>query len=213
MASTSIRSIWNNPYYRNYKPIPKWAFVVDFGSFILHNDPAIQHNGLIDSYKDILSQALVNVVWGKRETSIVKTYYAGVEANCPGRVQNTGELNITFNDDQEMRISKCLDEIFNGECSNDEYFEGNGAYIGNVKSGFNKVDRSITVHILKPQTIMQSEIVAPEYQEAGSVTFHNCILTGINEEEFSYDNHDDILQRTAKISYDYMIDNRNKKVG
>ena len=109
-----------------------------------------------------------------------------------------------------MTISKCLDEIFNGECSNDDFFEGNGAYIGNTKSGFNKVDRTIVVTVLKPSTIMDSEHIAPDYQVAGTFTFHNCIPTGINEEELSYDNHDEIITRTAKISYDYMYDGRDR---
>lgn len=204
-----IRSIWNNPYYKNYKPIPRWAFVVDFKGFTIHNDPAKQHDN-ISSFAENLGQAIVSITFGKRETSIVKTYYAGVESNCTGRVQNTGELNITFNENDNMTISKCLDEIFNGECSNDDFFKEKGAYIGNTKSGFNKVDRTIVVTVLKPGTNMDSEHIAPDYQVAGTFTFHNCILTGINEEELSYDNHDEIITRTAKISYDYMYDGRDR---
>ena len=170
-----IRSIWNNPYYKNYKPIPRWAFVVDFKGFTIHNDPAKQHD-TIASFAENLGQAIVSIAFGRRETSIVKTYYAGVESNCTGRVQNTGELNITFNENDNMTISKCLDEIFNGECSNDAYFKNKGPYIGNVKSGFNKVDRSITVTVLKPNTIMDSELEAPEYQVAGSCVSHQLMI-------------------------------------
>lgn len=205
-----IKSVWNNPFYKNFKPIPKWAYVVDFNGFILHNDPAIQHE-MIDSYADLLSQAIIKHKFGKREISIVKSYYAGIEANNPGRVANCGELDLMFNEDQEMRVSKCLDEIFNGECSNDEYFEGKGAYIGNVKSGFNKTDRSITLTILKPRPQMSSEITEPEYQVAGKYTFHNCILTIINEEEMDYDDKEGIVTRTARISYDWMYDHRARK--
>lgn len=197
-----IKSIWDNDFY-NKPPLPKWSFIVDFGSFVKDS-----------SYAPTLQKAIVSCQWGKRETSIVKTYYAGVEANFPGRVQNTGELNITFNENEDMQISRILDELFNGECSNDRYFTGKGNYTYNKT--FNKTGRTITLIAIKPDTKTEvnaehAENEAAVVNKAGSVSFHNCILTSIDEVEFSYDSTDETVQRVARISYDYMFDNRTTK--
>ena len=41
------------------------------------------------------------------------------------------------------------------------------------------------------------------------ITIQNIeVYNSLNEEELSYDNHDEIVTRTAKISYDYMYYDR-----
>lgn len=192
--ANGIKSIWDNPYYKNYKPLPKWSFSVNFEGFIKNKKNKID-------YSNALSQSIVNAQWGKRETSIVKTYYAGMEANFPGRVQNTGELTLTFNENSDLRISKILEEMFNGECSNDHFFIGKGNYIFN--SAFNKTGRTIVLKIHKPEYNMS--INGVDEHLSAKIEFHNCILVSINEEEFNYTTVDDTLTKTARIAYDYMI--------
>lgn len=194
-----ITSIWQNDFYQK-PPLPKWCFEVVFDDLIKHKS----------SYAATLNKAVVNCQWGKREMSIVKTYYAGVEANFPGRVQNTGELNITFNENTGMQVSRILEELFNGECSNDHYFLGKGNYIYN--QDFTKIGRNITLRVLKPKLSMSTN-TDDNFDVAGSVTFYNCILTSINEEEFNYESTDETVTRTARFSYDYMVDNRKKYSG
>lgn len=194
-----ITSIWQNDFYQK-PPLPKWCFEVVFDDLIKHKS----------SYAATLNKAVVNCQWGKREMSIVKTYYAGVEANFPGRVQNTGELNITFNENTGMQVSRILEELFNGECSNDHYFLGKGNYIFN--QDFTKIGRNITLRVLKPKLSMSTN-TDDNFDVAGSVTFYNCILTSINEEEFNYESTDETVTRTARFSYDYMVDNRKKYSG
>lgn len=190
-----LKNIWNNDFYKT-PPLPKWSFAISFENLFVNDK----------SYAPILNKAIVSAQWGKREISIVKTYYAGVEANFPGRVQNTGELNIVFNENNEMKISKILDELFNGECSNDRYFTGQtNKYIFN--NTFTKNGRNIKLKIIKPAVDMSAD----NGEVVGEVTFHNCILTSINEEEVSYENTEDVWQRTARFSYDFMIDDRRTK--
>lgn len=189
-----MKSIWDNDFY-NKPPLPKWCFEVDFTQMVLNKNAA--------SYAPLLNKAIVSCQWGKREISIVKTYYAGIEANFPGRVMNTGELNITFNENTGMQVSRALEELFNGECSNDRYFLGTGNYIFN--KDFKKVGRNITLKVIRPDLNMST---GNDYEYVGSVTFYNCILTSINEEEFNYESTDETVTRTARFSYDYMIDNR-----
>ena len=194
-----IKSIWDNPFYKNYKPLPKWCFSVNFENFILNKKQTF--------YANQLTRAIVNCQWGKRETSIVKTYYAGMEANFPGRVQNTGELNITFNEDANLSISHILEELFNGECSNDHFFTGQGNYIYNQK--FNKTDRTLHLQILKPGYTVG--VNTDETQVVADIEFHNCILVSINEEEFNYTTDDDVITKTARIAYDFMLWRRHNR--
>lgn len=195
-----IKSIWDNPFYKNYKPLPKWCFSVNFKNFILNKKDTY--------YAPTLTNAIQNCVWGKRETSVVKTYYAGMEANFPGRVQNTGELNITFNEDENLTVSHILEELFNGEISNDHFFLGTGNYIYNQE--FNKTDRTIILQIYKPAYNMAINDNKVRTLVA-EIEFHNCMLVSINEEEFNYSTTDDVLTKTARIAYDFMVWKRNKR--
>jgi hypothetical protein len=195
-----IKSIWDNPFYQNYKPLPRWCFSVNFENFILNKKDTY--------YGPTLSQAIQNCTWGKRETSVVKTYYAGMEANFPGRVQNTGELNITFNEDANLNVSRILEELFNGEISNDHYFLGSGDYIYNKE--FNKTSRTIILQIHKPAVNMAINDNKVNTLVA-EIEFHNCMLVSINEEEFNYTNTDEVLTKTARIAYDFMVWKRKKK--
>lgn len=194
-----IKSIWDNPYYKNYQPLPKWSFSLNFENFIKNKKDA--------GYDATLSNSIIKAQWGKRETSIVKTYYAGMDANFPGRVQNTGELNLTFNENANLDVSRILEELFNGECSNDYFFTGHGDYIYNPK--FNKTERTIILKIHKPSYNMSINDKAEDV--VAEIEFHNCILVSINEEEFDYSSTDDTLTKTARISYDYMLWNRKPK--
>lgn len=199
-----IKSIWNNPYYKDYQPLPKWSFSVNFEPLIKYKKEQKEQ------YADILSNSIIKAQWGKREISIVKTYYAGIEANLPGRVQNTGELNLTFNENANLCVSHVLEEIFNGECSSDSFFENdpeNRGYFYNQI--FNKTDRKIFLKIHKPSYDMS--INGRVENVVATIEFHNCILVSINEEEFDYTSTDDTLTKTARIAYDYMIWNRENK--
>lgn len=197
-----IKSIWDNIFYQK-PPLPKWCFEVVFES-LFKNHP---------QYATTLNHAIINCQWGKREISIVKTYYAGIEANYPGRVQNTGELNLTFNENTGMEVSRILEELFNGECSNDRYFDDESRDRGYIyNKDFTKIGRNITLRIYRPDVNMEMNQDGAE-AVCGEVTFYNCILTSINEEEFSYESVDDTVTRTARFSYDYMIDNRKKFSG
>lgn len=200
-----IKSIWDNPYYKDYQPLPKWSFSLNFESFIKNkkNQP--------EQYADVLSNSIIKAQWGKREISIVKTYYAGIEANLPGRVQNTGELNLTFNENADLRVSNVLEEIFSGECSDDHFFKDktDNGYFSNTF--FNKDERTLILKIHKPSYNMSINDNNNKKGVVAEIEFHNCILVSINEEEFDYTSADDTLTKTAKIAYDYMFWNREAK--
>jgi hypothetical protein len=187
-----IKSIWDNPYYKNYKPMPKWAFSVQFN---------ISNTGMGDT----LNKAITNAVWGKKElSSLVPVYYAGVMANHPGRMTTAGELSFTFNENENLDISKILENIYSVYTFNEKYFENVANNEKNVSYKISdKQDRSITVIVYKPETNMAIDD-NNKGTVAGRYKFYNCFPTNLEEVEMSYDS-DEIVQRTIRFSYDYMI--------
>ena len=195
-----ITSIWDNAFFLN-KPVPKWCFEVNFVG--LQNTDA-KSNITKDSLPT-LNHAIESISIGRRETSIVKTYYCGVEANLPGRVMNTGELNIVFNENEKLQVTSLLEAIFADSCSDDRYFVNSTQYSYTPHTKWRKSSKVIEVKIIKPDP---TGVISDENSQGtvlASYKFYGCILTSINEEEFSYANTDDILKRTARFSYDFMI--------
>lgn len=205
-----ITSIWNNDFFSNSRPVPKWCFEVNFTG--LKN---INNASLTEANLSVLNHAIESISIGRRETSIVKTYYCGVEANLPGRVMNTGELNIVFNENDKMQVTSMLEAIFADSCSDDAYFKPDAKNVGYTpRTAWQKNSKVIEVKIIKPIPnegyVSDNNGSSPDTVIA-AYEFYGCILTSINEEEFSYANTDDILKRTARFSYDYMI--RSNKHG
>lgn len=196
-----ITSIWDNEFFNNKKPIPKWCFEVNFVG--LENSDAKSNIG-----KDALprlNHAIESISFGRRETSIVKTYYCGAEANLPGRVMNTGELNIVFNENDKLEVTSLLEAIFADSCSDDRYFVNSNKYGYTPHTKWRKSSKVIEVKIIKPDIVGFISDENTNGTVLAAYKFYGCILTSVNEEEFSYANTDDILKRTARFSYDYMI--------
>lgn len=185
-----IKSIWGNSFYTDYTPVPKWSFEVVFDSYA--------SNAIENADKAILGKAIVSVQFGRKELNTVSTFYAGLEIKHPGRINNTGELSIVFNENSDFRISRLLETLFSAESFSNDYIDG-GQYAGGTKS----TSHTIIVKIIKPENDMttmpnDSTKVARQY------TFYNCFMIGLNEEEISYESDEEIITRTAKFSYDYM---------
>jgi hypothetical protein len=184
-----IKSIWDNSYYKNYTPMPKWAFEVNFCNLV---DP-----GMVDKV-NVLNKAVTNAVWGKKEAgSIVPIYYAGIMVNHPGRITTAGELSLTFNENSELTITDALEKIFALYTFDEKYFDESVPYKKEETWKGNNIE--VIVHDMS--------WVGPKEIEGKSrlkkYIFHNCFATNLEEVEGQYDN-DDIVQRTMRFSYDYM---------
>ena len=201
----SLTSIWTNTRYNStLKPVPLWSFEVDFRSMILNEKNK-------DSYSKILNQSVVSCSWPERSINMVEVFYAGVNAKLPGRVQNSGELQIKFNEMNDLGVTKVLEELFHAEASCDAYFRGNGPYAFN--KNFNKVNRSIRMLIHKTKSLMEQDIDTDSDAKdniIGVIVFHNCVLSKIDATEFSYENEDDILTKTGTFTYDYFTVHRGE---
>ena len=191
----AINSIWNNNFY-NAMPVPKWCFEMDFTQLFIN-----QKNK--ENFGDILNKSVVSCTWPERVINTIPVYYAGVEGKLPGRGQNSGELEIKFNENTTFGVTKALEELFHAESVCDAYYEGKGGYSFNKK--FDKIDRTIRMMILNPTTIFQ---VNPKdernkWKAPIEIQFKNCFLTKIGSEDMSYENDSEVITKTGTFSYDY----------
>lgn len=193
-----ISSIWDNSFY-NVAPQPKWLFEVDFESFFSNTD------GYDQTDANRMSMAVTNCKWGQREVSVVKTYFAGVEANFPGRVMNAGELSFKFNENSSLGVSQMLEREYGKMISSQEYFRNDDRSYS--ENSFSKIDKIIKVKILKPNENLAINDNVAEY--SAEIEFHNCWIKSIEGEDMSYDETDEAVTRTAVFSYDYMLFKKN----
>lgn len=198
----SINSIWNNNFY-NSMPVPKWCFEMDFTELFINAENRI-------NFGDILNKSVVSCSWPERQGNAIPVYYAGIEGKLPGRVANSGELEVKFNENVTFGVTKALEELFHAETSCDAYFEGKGGYSFNKefgKVGVNKngVYRIIRLLILNPTTVfdMNPKDERNKWQAPVEIQFHNCWLLKIGAEELSYENDSEVITKTATFSYDY----------
>jgi hypothetical protein len=190
----SIHSIWDNDFY-NKGPVPLWSFEMDFTQLFIN-----QKN---DDFAKTLAKSVVSCSWPERNINTIPVYYAGVDAKLPGRVQNSGELEIKFNENIDFQVTKVLEELFHAESSCDAYFEGKGGYAYN--QSFNKVKRIIRLIILNPNTVFYLNPKEDRKSKTAPVIiqFHNCFLSKIGSTEMSYDNDSEVITKSATFSYDY----------
>ena len=188
-----IRSIWDNSFYKNYTPMPKWAFEVNFCNLV---DPKKSDN------LKILNKAITNAVWGKKEAgSIVPLYYAGIMVNHPGRMTTAGEISFTFNENSELSVTKVLEDIFALYTFDEKFFNEteDGKNVQYKKEDTWKGNNiEVIVHnVSKGNVDIEGKSRLKKY------VFHNCFATNLEEVDESYDS-DEIVQRIMRFSYDYM---------
>lgn len=188
----AINSIWNNNFY-DVAPVPKWSFEMDFTQLFINEDNQ-------KDFGPLLNKSVISCSIPERAIQTIPVYYAGVEGKLPGRVNNSGDLTVKFNENMNFRVTKALEELFHAESSCDAYFKGNGGYSFN--KSFNKTDRIIRMIILNPKVIYQLD---PENDRNSPliVHFQNCWLSKIEAEDMSYESDTDTIVRTATFTYDY----------
>lgn len=189
-------SIFQNPFYQK-KPFARWAFIVDFSQFVPYT--------FSNFYDDLqtLSNAVINCSWPQKQVATVPVYYAGVSMNVPARYTNNGQLDLTFNESEDLEISNILNELFeiNGFTEN---------YINGVDGSAYRYTEYNGENIIRLFLVDSSLIGLPlsNLVPTKIIEFHNCWISSINAEEFSYES-EDVLKRTAKFEYAYMIENTN----
>ena len=191
----AIDSIWNNDFY-NRDPVPTWMFEMDFTQLFINEKNK-------KDYGDVLNKAVISCSWNERSITSIPVYYAGVEGKLPGRVANSGELEIKFNENSSFKVSKILEELFHADASCDAYFDDKGPYSFNKK--FDKVNRTIRLILHSPEN--RRFIQDPKKESIAKrpvvIEYHNCWLSKIGSQEFSYENEEETITRSATFTYDF----------
>ena len=190
----AIHSIWDNDFY-NKGPVPLWSFEMDFTQLFINQKD--------DVYARTLAKAVVSCQWPERSINTIPVYYAGIDGKLPGRVQNSGELEIKFNENTSFQVTKILEELFHAESSCDAYFTDKGGYAFNKK--FEKVKRVIRLIILNPDTVYYLNPREDRISKKAPVIieFHNCWVTKLGPADMSYESENDVITKSATFSYDY----------
>lgn len=191
-----IKSIWDNSFYKNYTPMPKWAFEVNFCNLV-----PTENKDKVET----LNKAITNAVWGKKEAgSIVPIYYAGIMVNHPGRMTTAGEISFTFNENSKLKITGILEYIYSLYTFDENFFknsnEDNGAEQFPYKQHASWKDNNIEVIV---HDVSNSNLEVEGKSRLRKYIFHNCFATNLEEVEMDYDT-DETVQRTMRFSYDYM---------
>lgn len=196
----SIRNIWQNSFY-NSPPVPKWSWEADFSNLL--SSYTVHRLNLMSSLYS-LNEAIVSCSWGKREMSVVNTFFGGIQANFPGRVQNSGELTIKFNENINMQVSKALEQIFDILSNNQDYFDDDKSNYTFINYSIDELKgNSITIKIKKPSSTIETEAES-ENDVIARLRFYNVFPIRVNEEELSYESTEEVLTKTVTFSYDYM---------
>lgn len=200
----AIHSIWDNDFY-NKPPVPLWSFEMDFTQLFKNQKTTDSDGNEIpdNTYAIILAKAVVSCSWPERNMTSIPVYYAGVQGKLPGRVDNSGDLEIKFNENTTFQVTKILEELFHAESSCDAYFEDKGGYSFNKT--FTKVGRTIRMIILNPSFMYNVNPVGDRERKDAPVIieFHNCWVTKLGAVEMSYENDSEVITKSATFSYDY----------
>ena len=187
-----MKSIWNNTFY-NTQPALGWTFELSFDQYY-QGDNNENVAGL-----NRFAQAAVDVTIGKRESEYTSVYYGGVEFKKLTRAQNTGTFTIKFNEDKFYTITGILENIYNNDNLNQDYFEEKTRAYNRPTEG----TRTIVVKMYDPNTMNTDPNPVVSYE------FYNCRIMSIDDINLSYESTESIT-RSVTFVYDYMkyIDHR-----
>ena len=113
-----------------------------------------------------------------------------------------GELEIKFNENSSFLVTKILEELFHADSACDAYYENKGSYSFNKEFTKSRVIRLILLSPVDDRLVFNAKD-EKKTKRPVAIEFHNCWLSKIGSEEFSYENNEDTITRTATFTYDY----------
>ena len=115
-----MRSIWNNNFYTK-QPALSWVYRLDMSCYTGRgaNDVITKTDG------ELLSEAIIGVSLGKRESEFVPVYFGGVESKVFTRAKTSDSFTIKFSEDKLFSVTNIFEKLYNYENMNQEYPETN----------------------------------------------------------------------------------------
>lgn len=197
-----MRSIWNNNFYTK-QPALSWVYRLDMSCYTGRgaNDVITKTDG------ELLSEAIIGVSLGKRESEFVPVYFGGVESKVFTRAKTSDSFTIKFSEDKLFSVTNIFEKLYNYENMNQEYPETNRGnidynnYFPSIQDYTNINSRIITIKIYDPNALPSTDLI-----DDGLVTtlnFYGCKIASLSEMEFNYESTEAIT-RDITFFYNYM---------
>lgn len=216
-----MKSIWDNTFYRE-QPALSWVYRLDMTNYI--RATSTDKDFLTEKDADTLSEAIISVSLGKRESEFAPVYYGGVESKVFTRAKTSDSFTIKFSENKYFDVTNIFEKLYNFENMNQNYpfssnVEGNNnntKYNENITeeqeyTNFNS--RIIKIQLFDPNLLPDDSKWEAEGSARSPVIemeFHGCKIASLSDIELSYESTEAIT-RDVTFFYNYMIFNRKKK--
>lgn len=216
-----MKSIWNNTFY-TAQPALSWVYRLDMTNYI--KSLSSNEDFLKEQVTDLLSEAIISVSLGKRESEFAPVYYGGVESKVFTRAKTSDSFTIKFSENKYFDVTSIFEKLYNFENMNQNYpfssnTEGNA---NNVKYNDNITEeqqytnfnsRIIKIQIFDPNLLPDDSKWDPEGSPRSPVAemeFYGCKIASLSDIEFSYESTE-VINRDVTFFYNYMLFKKKKK--
>lgn len=186
-----VFNIFHNNFFE--RPVlPNWSWEIA----IIGN----QNEGWTEEQMSIFSQAVTKIEIPELQMLTTQSQFRGLTFDIPTRLENTGELSLTFNENTNMELYKALkDKLYYASYNDgyviDEWSKQNdkGEYEDTYMLYYAPFD--VYVKLLDPMT----------YEPVYHFIFRNCFISNIGEVELSYDS-EEVYTYEVKIHYNFRFE-------
>lgn len=187
-----ITNIFKNDFYRR-PPTPKWSWELS----ILANSSEVWS----EEKMKIFTQAITKVDIPELTMQTTQSQYRGLTFDVPTRLENDGEISLTFNENSNMELYKALKNqlyytSYNADYINDEWSEtnDNNEFIDDYMLYYAPFD--VYVSLRNPEN---------DNERTYHFFFRNCFISSIGEAEMTYDS-EEAFEFTVKIHYNFRVE-------
>lgn len=228
-------NIFKNDFY-DTKPAPKWAFTVEFllaeelqetipgNSPVFNNeDPDLAPPEWLDNLVEKLrsSTKSAKLTWMDKlqksvskipiqhpeHQNVLQLFFPGYQYEVTGRYQQSGMLDVTFNDNIDRDIRCILEQLMNFEGFRYRRVPDDGLILPTLPSIF-KFDMLVRVYdVERVNQYDPSDNASDEVSENGTVQsffYEGCYVSKIGSEKHSYESSDKPITVEATIAYQRM---------
>lgn len=194
-----MQSIWNNTFYHT-QPALSWVYKLDMSEY---------YDG--DLYFSMklgrLTDAIISVNVGKRESEFAPVYYGGISRNVFTRAKNVDTFTLRFNEDKNYTITNILEQIYDRDNMHQNYPLNHGtgefdSYMVAYNDDDGRYARRIKINAYNPTALPEND----NDEENGplfTLEFYGCRIVSLNEMEYSYESTETI-KRECTFVYSYM---------
>lgn len=200
----SLNNIYANNFY-DKGPIPLWSFAVDFDI----KTPSLSETELFK-----LSKAIQNCQFGERGVQTQDIFFNGFKRAVPTMATTDGTLNLTFNENTNLDITKIVSKIYkysyNDLATSQDYFQLDSEDTDSTSSDTYDYRTTqfepfkVNLKIYKPTKCALALDSGDNDDFLLKVVYYNCTITKINNVEFDYAKDTDVMTVQTEIHYDYM---------